>query len=344
MYLHPLSLCTPGLIFDPSLNCLLSSSPAGCACGPSCKCTSDCSGSCCLCTCQGCDGSPCKCGDKCKCPRASECCPKCTKCSKFILNAASSSAMESLLRGRIPGGAIPVFQVLEKTPYRGSSHNKACLLSPYCTCDFSPSSSLPSPAGCACGPSCKCTSDCKGLCCPCICQGCDGSPCKCGDKCKCPKASECCPKCTKCSKFFFNTKYYRNLLNGKHQFMGLVSNMQCSTYVEETPCSYILHKLYICDLIILSPLSLSPADCACGPSCKCTSDCKGSCCPCICQGCDGSPCKCGDKCKCHKASECCPKCTTCSKSFFNTNSYRTRSCLKYASVLRMSRKPPDHTT
>ena len=50
-------------------------------------------------------------------------------------------------------------------------------------------------------------------------------------------------------------------------------------------------------------------DCCCGPLCKCTEDCGGKCCPCICQGCPGKgkgQCVCGDKCKCDK--ECCAGC------------------------------------
>ncbi|KAL5475043.1 hypothetical protein EMCRGX_G027090 [Ephydatia muelleri] len=44
-----------------------------CHCGSACKCTKDCGGHCCLCTCKGCDGSPCKCSKgQCKCDKG--CC------------------------------------------------------------------------------------------------------------------------------------------------------------------------------------------------------------------------------------------------------------------------------
>ena len=51
-------------------------------------------------------------------------------------------------------------------------------------------------------------------------------------------------------------------------------------------------------------------NCCCGPSCACgdVPVCKGKegCCPCICQGCDGSACKC-EKGKCFCDKNCCAK-------------------------------------
>ena len=45
--------------------------------------------------------------------------------------------------------------------------------------------------------------------------------------------------------------------------------------------------------------SLTTEDCKCGPEYKCSSDCSGNCCPCICSDCPGEgKCQCGDTCKC----------------------------------------------
>ena len=56
-------------------------------------------------------------------------------------------------------------------------------------------------ANCVCGASCACGDKCKGSgagCCLCVCQGCDGSACKCEkDKCFCDKG--CCASAAKCS-------------------------------------------------------------------------------------------------------------------------------------------------
>ena len=126
-------------------------------------------------------------------------------------------------------------------------------------------------ANCQCGPSCACGDKCKGTaagCCPCICQGCDGSACKC-EKGKCFCDKDCCAK--KCS------------------------------------CNRKLIKIvWFYDVLLFAFLT---ANCQCGPSCGCGDKCKGTaagCCPCICQGCDGSACKCEkDKCFCDKS--CCTK-------------------------------------
>ncbi|KAL5475039.1 hypothetical protein EMCRGX_G027086 [Ephydatia muelleri] len=68
---------------------------------------------------------------------------------------------------------------------KGCSCTKAALSELKCTmCE-----------NCICGTNrCTCLMDCGGNCCPCTCEGCDGSPCKCGDRCTCPKG--CCAKGT----------------------------------------------------------------------------------------------------------------------------------------------------
>ena len=156
VFIDTTRLCTITNCFPHFLPNLI----ADCACGPDCKCPSDCGGSCCPCTCQGCDGSSCNCGDKCKCTKGCCAAAKCTKCSKSLLMSVFAHV-------------CPVT---------------------YCFCHFL--------ADCACGPDCKCPSDCGGKCCPCTCQGCDGSSCKCGDKCKCTKGCCAAAKCTRCSKSF----------------------------------------------------------------------------------------------------------------------------------------------
>ena len=66
-----------------------------------------------------------------------------------------------------------------------------------------------SQVGCICVPeSCKCVEDCKSNCCPCVCSGCKGDACTCGDKCRCTK--ECCAgcrpsTCTTCGKYTVNS-------------------------------------------------------------------------------------------------------------------------------------------
>ena len=48
-----------------------------------------------------------------------------------------------------------------------------------------------------------------------------------------------------------------------------------------------------------------PANCQCGPSCKCSSCDDNSCCQCTYIGCDGASCSCDkDKCKCDKDCSC----------------------------------------
>ena len=58
----------------------------------------------------------------------------------------------------------------------------------------------------------------------------------------------------------------------------------------------------------------------CGPSCACGDKCKGTaagCCPCICQGCDGTACKC-DKGKCFCDKDCCSKKCSCNRKLAMT--------------------------
>ena len=74
--------------------------------------------------------------------------------------------------------------------------------------------------------------------------------------------------------------------------------------------------------------------CNCTPDCPCEGVCKGGengCCPCVCQGCDGT-CKCVDKCedksKCRCPSNCCT-CTECGELFFIAITHRPISALVY---------------
>ena len=83
------------------------------------------------------------------------------------------------------------------------------------------------------------------------------------------------------------------------------ATVQRIVVLQQSIVAMVSYSMLTVNPLVIVFAQLTVVNCTCGPSCGCGDQCKGGCCPRVCQECDGSTCKCEkDKCVCDKTSCC----------------------------------------